>query len=98
MYTIQGIQEKITPIAKEYGVKRVYLFGSYAKSTAKESSDVDILIEKGRSMSLLKLSGMRLKCQEALNLPVDLVTTTGIKSEFYQQIKGSEVLLYEERA
>lgn len=96
MYTIQEIQARIVPIAREYGVKRVYLFGSYAKNTAGEESDIDILIEKGAPMSLLKLAGLRQHFQDTLQLPVDLVTTTGIEKDFYNQISGTEVLLYEE--
>lgn len=47
-----------------------------------EKSDVDLLVEKGKPMSLLKLSGMRQMIQEALNLSVDLVTTAGIENDF----------------
>lgn len=47
-------------------------------------------------MSLLKLSGMRQKVQEALNLSVDLVTTAGIEDDFRKAIDGTEILLYEE--
>lgn len=72
------------------------MFGSYAKGNANENSDVDLLVEKGKPMSLLKLSGMRQNVQEALNLPVDLVTTSGIEEEFYKEITGTEILLYEE--
>lgn len=93
---IQTIKEVVNPIAKEYGVKRVYLFGSYAKGRATEKSDVDLLIEKGKPMSLLKLSGMRDRCQEALELSVDLVTMSGIEKDFQNEIAGTEVLLYEE--
>ena len=88
--------EIVAPIARFYGVKRLYLFGSYAKGNANENSDIDLLVEKGRSMSLLKLSGMRQSVQEALNLSVDLVTTTGIEEEFHKEIAGTEILLYEE--
>lgn len=96
MKTIDTIQTVIIPIAKQYGVRRVFLFGSYAKGEAKENSDVDLLIEKGEPMSLLKLAGMRQNCQEALNLPVDLITTTGIEENFKKEIDGTEILLYEE--
>ncbi|MBQ7564934.1 MAG: nucleotidyltransferase domain-containing protein [Lachnospiraceae bacterium] len=51
MQSINRIKEAVEPIAKEYGVKRVFLFGSYAKGTATESSDVDLLIEIGRRMT-----------------------------------------------
>lgn len=96
MTDILTIKNKITPIARSYGVKRIYLFGSYAKGNANENSDIDLLIEKGRPMSLLKLSGMRQRVEEALDLSVDLVTTAGIEDEFYKEIVGTEILLYEE--
>lgn len=95
MQNMDIIQSVLSPIAKDYGVKRLYLFGSFAKGTAHEGSDIDILIEKGIPLSLLKLSDMRQRCQEALQCPVDLITTTGISEAFYSEIKGTEVLLYE---
>ena len=96
MTSIGSIKMAITPIAEQYGISKVFLFGSYAKGTANENSDIDLLIEKGKPMSLLKLSGMRQECEEALKLSVDLVTTTGIEREFQDMIAGTEVLLYEE--
>lgn len=96
MPDIMEIQKAVVPIAHSYGVKRLYLFGSYAKGTASEKSDVDLLVEKGKPMSLLKLSGMRQRVQEALNLSVDLVTTSGIEDDFRKEIAGTEILLYEE--
>ena len=47
-------------------------------------------------MSLLQLSGMRQTVQDALNLSVDLVTTAGIEEDFWKEIAGTEILLYEE--
>ncbi len=96
MQDIVTIKNVIAPIAKSYGIKRIYLFGSYAKGEATEESDIDLLIEKGKPMSLLKLSGMRQQVQEALNLSVDLVTTAGIEDIFRKEIEGTEILLYEE--
>lgn len=34
MPDIYMIRDAVTPIAKSYGIKRIYLFGSYAKGTA----------------------------------------------------------------
>lgn len=93
---ISTIRQAIIPIARSYGVKRIYLFGSYAKGTANEQSDIDLLVEKGKPLSLLKLSGMRQSVQEALNLSVDLMTTAGITEDFHKEIKDTEILLYEE--
>ena len=74
----------------------IYLFGSYAKGKANENSDIDLLVEKGKPMSLLGLSGMRQRFEDALQLSVDLVTTAGIEKEFHDSIAGTEILLYEE--
>lgn len=93
---IETIKTIIKPIAIEYGLKKIYLFGSFAKGTANEDSDIDLLIEKGKPMSLLKLSGFRQDVEDQMRRPVDVVTTTGIEKEFAETIQGTEILLYEE--
>lgn len=95
MPSVNQIRQIVTPIAQKYGLKRMYLFGSYAKGTANESSDVDLLIEKGLPLSLLKMSGLRQETIEALGRDVDIVSVTGIDEAFRNEIKGTEVLLYE---
>ena len=94
--TIEQIIQDAETVGKEYGVKRIYLFGSYAKNAATALSDIDLLIEKGTSLSLLGLSGMRIRFEDDLKVPVDLLTTDGTESEFRQEIAGTEVLLYEQ--
>ncbi len=95
MQTINGIKDAVTPIAKDYGLRKVYLFGSYAKGNATEESDVDLLIEIGRKMTLLGLSGLRQDVSQSLELPVDIVTMKSLDDDFRDSIRGSEVL-YEE--
>lgn len=59
MPDISGIQKIVVPIAHAYGGKQLYLFDSYAKGMASEKNDVDLVVEKGKPMPLLKLSRMR---------------------------------------
>ena len=47
MLTINTIKAVVSKIGKKYGIKSAYLFGSYAKGTATENSDVDLVIDKG---------------------------------------------------
>lgn len=96
MVSVNDIRNSVEPIAKSYGVKKVYLFGSYAKQCETEQSDIDLLIEKGSPMSLLKLSGMRQAVEEALGISVDLLTLSGIEDDFKKEIEGTEILIYEE--
>jgi len=42
---IDILLEKYHYLASEYGVKRIGLFGSYAKGTPTEASDIDIVVE-----------------------------------------------------
>ena len=59
-----------------------------------EHSDVDLKIEKGSVMSLFQLSGLRLDIEDALKVPVDLVTNDSSDHEFLDMIAKDEVLLY----
>ena len=94
MYSIEDIRRIITPIAQQHGVASVSLFGSYSKGTASSTSDVDLKIEKGKIRSLFQLCGFRLAVEDALKLPVDLVTSESSDRAFLDMIKDEEVLLY----
>lgn len=93
-YTVEAIRSIVAPIAKAHGVESVSLFGSYSKGTAAAGSDVDLKIEKGRLSSLFQLCGFRLAVEDALSLPVDLVTSEASDAEFLDAIAKEEVLLY----
>lgn len=43
----------------------------------------------------MKLAALRQSFEDELNLPVDLLTTSGIEETFKKEIEGTEVLLYE---
>ncbi|EPM6859082.1 nucleotidyltransferase family protein [Enterococcus faecalis] len=45
IYTISDIQKLCTPIFLEWEIKKAFLFGSYARNEATETSDIDILID-----------------------------------------------------
>lgn len=97
MLTIEKIKEIITPICKKYGVKRAYLFGSYARNEATEKSDVDIRIESGKIRGLFQLRGFRLDLVEALGTEVDLLSVLPDPQfkRFRENLKRDEILLYE---
>ena len=91
-YSIDELRQIIVPIAREHGVESVSLFGSYSKGTASVGSDLDLKIEKGQLR--FQLSGFRLAVEDALKLPVDLVTSVASDHVFLGMISRDEVLLY----
>ena len=93
-YTIEELRDKIAPIAQQHGVQSVSLFGSYSKGTAADDSDIDLKIEKGKLKSLFQICGFRLAVEDALERPVDLVTSESSDRDFLDMIAKDEVLLY----
>ena len=81
VYSIDKIRERIAPVAVKYGLKAVYLFGSYARGSATADSDVDLLVDLSGSgvKSLLQLSAVLSDLEAALEKRVDLVTTRSLE-------------------
>lgn len=94
--TVEEIKNTVQPIAKKYGVKRVYLFGSYARGDTTEHSDVDLRVDKGSLRGMFALCGLYTELEKALNTKVDLLTTGSLDEDFLNRIKNEEVLLYAE--
>ena len=78
IYTIEEIRRIITPIAKKYRLPAVYLFGSYARGDATETSDLDFLVDTtGTELkSLLTLGALYTELEEAFQKPIDLISLT----------------------
>ncbi len=93
-YTIEELRNVIAPIARQHGVQSVSLFGSYSRGTAGADSDVDLKIEKGQLKSLFQICGFRLAVEDALKLPVDLVTSESSDRSFLDIIAKDEVVLF----
>ena len=93
-HSIPEIKKVVQSLAKQYGLKRVYLFGSYARGAATEKSDVDLHVETGKAKGFA-LGGFQQKVQEALGTDVDIATTKSLSDEFRKEIAKEEILLYE---
>ena len=95
VYTLDEIRSIAAPIAKDYGVDALYLFGSYARGQATEKSDVDLHIEKGQMKTLLHIIAFQLDMEEALGRRVDVITSDINDKAFLERIRPDEVTLYE---
>lgn len=95
IYTIDEIKKKTIPIAQEYGVDSMSLFGSYARGDATENSDVDILIDRGEIEDLIEYMGFVYELEDALNCHVDVVSNGIEDKSFLSLIKKEGVLIYE---
>ena len=94
IYSIEEIRDIVHDVAQQYGVERVWLFGSYARGEARLDSDIDLRIDKGRIRGLFQLSGFHLDIEEKLNTRVDVLTTESLNEKFLRRISGEEIVLY----
>ncbi|MDR0486731.1 MAG: nucleotidyltransferase domain-containing protein [Treponema sp.] len=92
-HTIEDIKNRITNTARQYGIQKAYLFGSYARGEAGFGSDIDICIEKGKLRTLFELSGFCHDLEETLENKVDVVTTASLTGDFREQIEKDMILL-----
>ena len=97
MLTIDEIKRAVIKVGKKYGIKNAYLFGSYAKGTANEESDVDIIIDDGGNIKgYVAFNGFRFELMDELGTEVDLLTPKSMGERFYNLIKNDRVLVYGE--
>ena len=97
IYDIETIRAKTVPIAKKYGVKKMWLFGSYARGEADDESDIDILIDRGKIVGI-QYCGFVCALEKELGCHVDVVLTGSSDKEFLAAIRKDEVELYEEES
>jgi len=76
---IEDVKRKILPILEQYGVKKAGLFGSVVRGELREDSDIDILVEIEKDISLLDFVDLKLEIEEKLGRKVDLVEYSTIK-------------------
>lgn len=77
--TFANIKKRALPILRRHAVKHAAIFGSFARGTAKTSSDVDFLIEyKGKNKTLFDLVDLKSELEDILGRKVDIVTYNSI--------------------
>ena len=83
IYTIEQLKERIAPVAVKYRLPAVYLFGSYARGEATETSDVDILVDRSGTelRGLFAMGGLYNDLSEAVGKPIDQITTGALEQE-----------------
>ena len=96
LLTISGIRSAVVPILIKYKIDLCILFGSYAKGTATETSDVDILVKT--NITGLKFFGVVEELRVALHKKVDLITTEQLvtSQDLLEEILKDGIKIYDQ--
>ena len=80
VYTIDDLQRIIAPIAEQYGLRAVYVFGSYARGEANADSDIDLVDLTGTNIrSLFALGSVYCDLESALGKSIDLIPVSALE-------------------
>ena len=97
VYTTNEIKEKLLPIFQSIPIEKAILFGSYAKGTPTQSSDIDIVIDSKGRIRGIDFFGVLEDITETLKIPVDLIEASQIidGSRVQHEIAETGVIIYE---
>jgi len=86
--------KKIVSYLIPYGVKKVSVFGSYARGEMHSKSDVDIIVRFKKKKSFLDLVKIEQELSEKLDRKVDLLTEKSISPYLIDAIRKESVVIY----
>jgi predicted nucleotidyltransferase len=86
-------KETILRILKPHGVRRVAVFGSYARGEAGPGSDIDILVRFVQPKSLIELVRIEDELEQVLHRKVDLLTEKAVSPYLIDSVHRDEVVI-----
>ena len=96
MKTIKEIKEILErnrkKLEKEYNIKSIKIFGSYAEGKQKEKSDVDLIVDFKKTPTFIELIKIEEEISKLLDTKVDLLTEEGISPYIKPFIKEVNIL------
>lgn len=93
----EHIKNTVGEYFKDKPVNKVYLFGSYARGDANESSDVDLIVEiddTSKRLTLFDFLGLQIGIENSLNKKVDLVESHLFFPRVKIQAEKEKLILY----
>jgi len=91
---LKYLKENKKRFKREYGIKKIYLFGSVAREEDTKSSDIDLMVEfdEKRCITIFELMMFEEELKKRFNKSVDIATKNMIKPMVFNFIQKD--LLY----
>lgn len=89
--------DTLAGFCERHHIRRLSLFGSYARGTIRGDSDIDLLVEfeRGQEPGLIALAGMELELTDLLDgVRVDLRTPQDLSRYFRDQVLEEAEIQY----
>ncbi len=86
-------RQLVLRLIRSHGGRNPRVFGSVAQGTDTEESDIDLLVDFDRAMSLFDVAGLECKIQEVLGTPVDVVPASSLRANVKTHVLSEAVPL-----
>lgn len=86
---------EVESIAARHGLSNVRVFGSVARGTADERSDLDLLVDAEPGTGLFALSAFAGEVEDLLGVPTQVATMHGLKARIRSRVEGERPFRYE---
>ena len=95
--TVDEIKSIVTPLVSPYPIRRIILFGSYARGDASECSDVDLIIDSEGRLNAFDYFGLIGMIVKKMPIKVDVFELDEVKSpsSMFDRISKEGMILYE---
>ncbi|MFH1859460.1 MAG: nucleotidyltransferase family protein [bacterium] len=87
----QILRENLEFFSNRYQVSSIGIFGSYVREEQKKESDIDILVEFNKPISLLKLVNLENFLTDFIGIKVDIIPKEDIRPELREAILSEVV-------
>ncbi|MBE7530062.1 MAG: nucleotidyltransferase family protein [Ardenticatenaceae bacterium] len=88
------IQQALPELRRQYGVRDLWLFGSYIRAEQGAESDLDVLVEfDNPRLTLIEFIQLEQQLSQLLGIKVDLVERDTLKPEIGKRILQEAVAL-----
>lgn len=89
------IYNKIVEFLKSKGATKVAVFGSYVRNEETPESDIDVMVDFKKPITLFDFAGFQIDLQEEIGIKVDLVMEDGISPLFQKYIYKDLLVLHQ---
>jgi hypothetical protein len=90
---INQIITMINPVLIRYGIHSASIAGSMACGDHTDESDLDLIVEIDKPMSLLRFAALKIELEELIQLKVDLMERSAIKPRLRQSLLSNERII-----
>lgn len=89
MVIFNQIEQAVQIIAKKWNIKQAFLFGSYARGEATETSDVDLILDVPDGTTYIDLGEISNELSILLGVSIDITTLDSVldSPRFYKYIQ-----------